>query len=77
MFGEIPMYGNYIATVNKKGRFNLPAKFNGEVGEEILLVREDNNLALYPISYFNEKLNSLENLLNDTSNIESRNDIKK
>lgn len=66
MFGEVSMYGEYIATVNSKGRFNIPAICKAENGDTILVVRDENGIALYPKSYFDNKLTDLENMLNKT-----------
>ena len=47
MLGEIPIYGTYIKSIDKKNRINLPKAANVEEKEALIIYKEDTYFSIY------------------------------
>ena len=79
MFGEENLFGQNELTVDKKGRIFVPAYTKREVGEELLLLYNDdlNLYEIYSARKLEEKFEKLNDLMLNSKNKQESNFYKK
>lgn len=63
MFGEKPMYGHKTVHSDKKGRVSLPVFTGAETNDELVIIKDSNNVRVVRQDVFDEYIAYLEGML--------------